>query len=53
MMKLSIPDHPFYPNEAIMPDAALLEALVGDYQKEVEGAAPDPMTFLASSAFIS
>ncbi len=50
MMKLSIPDHPFYPNEGIVPDAALLDALVAAYERELDGGAPDPMAFLASSA---
>ncbi len=50
MMKLSIPDHPFYPNEGIVPDAALLDALVAAYERELDGGAPDPMPFLASSA---
>ncbi len=50
MMKLSIPDHPFYPNEGIVPDAALLDALATAYERELDGGAPDPMTFLASSA---
>ncbi len=50
MMKLEIPDHPFYPNEAIVPDDALLEALVAGYEHELDGAEPVPMIFLASWA---